>query len=440
MWRTNPRKQPDPFFFHNVKNIINRHLLNRNRAGDYVYLSSQISSPIVGFLTSIIAAKYLLPYELGVIQTVMLISVYCSFFHFGVFNGLNRNIAFYEAQKNSGKIQAMVDASWRTAIINSFLGVLVSVIVIIYFYIKGFSSLYLFSVAILFGILTFSPLCTHFETVYRSSRAFMPLGIFLNIGNGVNLALGFLPIVFGAFGLIFRNTVMPIVNFLLLRRKSPIKHKTRGKIGEVFELARVGFPMLVTGVLYIFFNAADRTIVALKLGPAAVGELALSGMIVAAIQILPVSMGALLYPRASYIFGSAKTSTGLRKFFFLSLALNIITIVPLCLISYFLVGPMIKSFLPNYLNGIKAAKIYSLGSVFLIYFGASTIIPVVRRNLPLIIGYAIAIFILWIFGLIFVQKGLGIEGVAWARLIASAFLCIFTLGYSYYLTTLDIKS
>jgi Na+-driven multidrug efflux pump len=101
---------------------------------------------------------------------------------------------------------------------------------------------------------------------------------------------------------------------------------------------------------------------------------------------------------------------------------------------------MIESFLPNYIEGIRAAKIYSLGSVFLIYFGVSTIIPVVRRNIPLIIGYAIAILILWIFGLMFVQKGLGIEGVAWARFIAGAFLCIFTLAYSYYLTTSDIKS
>ena len=74
--------------------------------------------------------------------------------------------------------------------------------------------------------------------------------------------------------------------------------------------------MLITGVLYMFFTAADRSIVALTLGPTAVGELALSGMLLAAIQVLPVSIGALLYPRASYIYGSTKTSSGLRRFFF----------------------------------------------------------------------------------------------------------------------------
>jgi Na+-driven multidrug efflux pump len=46
---------------------------------------------------------------------------------------------------------------------------------------------------------------------------------------------------------------------------------------------------------------------------------------------------------------------------------------------------------------------------------------------------------LWLLGLVFVQEGYGIEGVAWARFIATGFLCVFSLAYSYYLTTLDIQ-
>jgi len=423
-----------------INKFVDKHIFNRQRAGDFVYMVSQITAPVVGFLTSIIVAKYLLPYELGIIQTVMLIATYCSFFHFGVFNGLNRNIAFYDAQQNKSKIQDMVNASWLTAILNSFIGIMVSFITLIYFVLNGYPNLYIYSVAILLGILTFSPICTHYDTIYRGCRAFMPLGILLNISNGVNLIFGFLPIFFGALGLIIRSALLPILNFLLLYRKSPIKHNARGRIDEVRNLASVGFPMLITGILYIFFTAADRTIVALSLGPTAVGELALSGMIISAIQVLPMSMGALLYPRAAYIFGSSKTSSGLRKFFYYSLAFNFVTIIPLCLMTYFLIGPLTERFLPNYVKGIEAAKIYALGSIFLSSFGVSIIIPVVRRNIPLMIGYAGAILILWGLGLALVHKGFGIEGVAWARFIASAFICVFTLSYSYYLTTLDIKS
>jgi hypothetical protein len=110
------------------------------------------------------------------------------------------------------------------------------------------------------------------------------------------------------------------------------------------------------------------------------------------------------------------------------------------MLCYFLIGPLTERFLPNYVRGIEAAKIYALGSIFLIHFGVSIIIPVVRRNIPIMIGYAIAIVMLWSLGLVLVHKGFGIEGVAWARFIASAFICLFALSYSYYLTTLDIKT
>lgn len=299
-----------------LKNIIDKYILNRQRLGDLSYLSSQLVAPVIGFVTSIIAAKYLLPYEMGVIQTVMLIATYCSFFHFGVFNGLNRNIAFYQAQKNDKKIQDMVDASWLTASLNALLGLLISLIALGYFSFNEYPRLYSYSIAVIFGTLTFSPFATHYETIFRSSRAFMPLGLLLNIRNCFNFLFGLLPILFGAFGHIFRNATVPLVNVLLLCRKSPIKSKSKGKITEVYDLARVGFPMLVTGILFTFFMVADRTIVAFSLGPIAVGELALSGMIITAIQVLPISMGALLYPRAAFIYGETKTSAGLKRFFF----------------------------------------------------------------------------------------------------------------------------
>jgi len=299
-----------------LKNLIHQHLLTRQRLGDLSYMSSQLAAPVIGFVTSIIAAKYLLPYELGVIQTVMLVATYSSYLHFGVFNGLNRNIAFYEAKNDTQKIQDMVAASRLTAIVNAAIGLLITVIVLIYFLMKGYPSLYIYSTAIILGTLTFSPLSTHYETIYRSSRAFMSLGIFLHIRNTINFLLGLLPIFFGALGHIFRNAVLPIASVLLLYRNSPIKPESTGEFSEVLDLASVGFPMLVTGALFMFFTVADRTIVALTLGPTAVGELALSGMIVAAISVLPVSIGALLYPRASYIYGLSKTSSGLRRFFF----------------------------------------------------------------------------------------------------------------------------
>lgn len=423
-----------------ARKFVYLRIFNKHRAGDFVYISSQVSTPVFGLVTNIIAARYILPYELGVIQTVMLVTIYCSFFHLGVFNGLNRNVAFYAAQQNTIKLQDMVDASWLVAIINAFVGVLISVAVLVYFHLHGYPRLYLYSVAAILGILTFLPICTHYETIYRGCCSFMPLGISLNISSFANLVLGLLPMAFGALGLIFRYAITQMITCLLLFKKSPIKHKSVGKLDEIIDLVRVGVPMLITGVLYMFYTAADRTIVAVMLGPSAVGELALSGMIATAIQILPMSLGALFYPRASRIYGISKTSLALKKVLVLSLTLNIIIILPLCLMSYFLIGLVTERFLPNYIGGIETAKIYSLSSMFLIYFGVTMIFPVVKKNVPLMVGCVISLLIVWILGVAFVKLGFGIEGIAWAKFIANAFMCLFVLAYSYYFVKLEIKA
>ena len=427
-------------FVGKLRELLQSYVLNRRRTGDFVYLSSQVGTPAVGLVTNIIAAKYLLPYELGVIQTVMLVTVYCSFFHFGVFNGLNRNIAFYAAQNNKGKIQDMVDASWLVAVINAVIGIFISAAVLTYFYINDYSRLYIYSVATIFGILVFLPITTHYETVYRGCRAFMPLGVSLNISSFTNLIFGFLPIIFGAAGVIFRYATAQLVSFSLLFRKCPVKPRAIGRRSEVLDLARVGFPMLITGILYMFYTAADRTIVALTLGPSAVGELALSGMIITAIQILPMSIGVLLYPRASYVFGSEKSSLALKRILIIGLLLNVMTVIPMCLVSYFCIGHIVERFLPNYVQGIGAAKIYSLASMFLIYFGVTMIFPVIRRNAPLIVGCILSIVVMWLLGLVFVKNGFGIEGIAWARLITNAFMCLFVFAYAYYFTRREIKA
>lgn len=290
--------------------------LPKGRMPDVVYMTSQFSTPVVGFVTSLIAAKYLLPYELGVIQTVILVPSYCAFIHLGVFNGLNRNIAFYEGKGDKKKVQHAVNASWRSVIAIAFIGLLISLFTLFIYYSYDYSGLYLKATPILFGMLLFSPAVTHYQTIYRSCRVFMSLGILLNIRNAINLILGFLPIFLGGIGVILRYAILPVISFILLYPRCPIKAKDKGKPSEIVGLIRVGFPMLLSGVLYTVFAAADKTIVALTLGPEAVGELALSGMVITAIQVLPMSMGALLYPRAAYAYGISGTSRGLRRFFF----------------------------------------------------------------------------------------------------------------------------
>lgn len=69
-----------------------------NHKSDFLYIIASIVSPIVGMISSVVSARFVLPAELGTINKVLIILSYTSFCQLGVYNGLNRNIAYYKAK------------------------------------------------------------------------------------------------------------------------------------------------------------------------------------------------------------------------------------------------------------------------------------------------------------------------------------------------------
>lgn len=67
--------------------------------GEIVYLFSSVVAPVISILGSIVASIFINPTDMGIICNCLLIGTYASFLQLGVFNGLNRNIAYYKAQK-----------------------------------------------------------------------------------------------------------------------------------------------------------------------------------------------------------------------------------------------------------------------------------------------------------------------------------------------------
>ena len=103
-----------------MKNIF------KGRKNESIYLISSILYPIIGMINTIIASRYIDPSEMGVINKYLLISTYTSFLQLGVYNGLNRNIAYYKAKGDMQLVQSMVDTSFLVGKIISLINVLLS--------------------------------------------------------------------------------------------------------------------------------------------------------------------------------------------------------------------------------------------------------------------------------------------------------------------------
>lgn len=386
---------------------------------------------------SFVAVMFLTPKELGTINSVLLAVPYLAFIHVGVFNGLGRNLAFYKAQNENEKVQKLVNASFSVAKWNSLIGVIIGVGVLINFIMDDLTQIYIFSSMLLIVNLTFTPFTSHFDVTYRSGQHFKKLGQILMVQNSLYLLSGALPYLIGYLGRIISVATRITLMFSLRYWYHPYKVNGKGRWKEIKELMKVGVPLFISTYLWGVLVISDQTLIAHLLGAEALGHYALSTTLMTAMIIIPQSLNVLLYPKAAGKYGQTKSNKGLKPFYWKALLLNVAMLSVICPIVYLIIEPLTIMIIPQYVEGIPAAKINILTCLTMISNGPSVIIAVTRRNTALIIAYAVTLGIIWLGGFMIPPDHLSLESIAWLRFSASALLCIFTLLYSYYLTSLD---
>ena len=407
---------------------------NSKYKGEIIYTLSNYTTPVITIITNTISAAYLDPKDMGAIQTVMIIIPYFAFLHFGVFNGLNRNLALYKAQENHAKVQELVNASYTVSLINSVIGFLIGLFYLSYYLLNHSSPVHLFASLLLILNLVLNPIATHYDVTYRSGQNFKTLGKITFFENMLFACTNLLPIWIGYLGKIIANGVKIIARFSFRFFTRPYKSTKFGTKTEIFELAKVGFPLLIGGYLWGIIMVCDQTMIASILGEESLGLYALSTFMMSGMMVIPTSLNTLLYPKAAAQYGLTKDNRALRSFYWKALLVNILVLGPLCGLLYFILEPMTEFLLPKYLPGVSAAKINLLTCLTFISNGPSVIIGVVRKNTPLLIVYIIALFLIWSIVYFMPKNDFSIEKIAWIRFIISCCISIFTLIYSYYLT------
>lgn len=397
------------------------------RRGDVTHFAATIASSVIGVFSSVVAAKFLTPRELGIVQSVMLLASYFGFLDFGVTSGLFRNVPLTLGRGDTPKVRKMVNAAWLVVRGMIAVGTGVSASVMVWGFFRASDPLFGWAALGLMSQMVWAPVETLYVILYRSVQEFHVLGKRLNWKNlFLIFSLG-LPAVAGAAGLVARYVLTPIAGTLLLRPGLPLRPTGRGSWREAVALAKVGFPILLVNVLTSLLMVADRSVVALMLGPEAVGQYALASLVLAGLPVLPAALGAILYPRAAHQFGRHGSSKALAPFFWRSLRFNMAVLAPICAVAYFTIPPLVRWLLPAYQEGIRPAQLACISCVFLAYIGPANILIVVRRNLLYGIFLLLATAIVWVAGWLLGTSNWGIEGVAIGRILANAVLCLLVV-------------
>ncbi|HAV13844.1 MAG TPA: hypothetical protein DCX06_10205 [Opitutae bacterium] len=411
----------------------------KSQRGDLLLLSAKLSTPLLGLIGGLVAARFLAPEELGVTQAIMLIPTYLGILQLGVFSGLSRNLPLFRAKGDPEQAQRLVDASGMAARWIGGIGAFLGVLSVIVFFFRADNSLFpLVSIALI-PLLLFNPLQLHLSAVHRGMLSFESVGKSLHAQNIWNLVSSLSTAFWGVWGMVLKMAGSNFVVWLGLRRSVPLEANASANWSDVRVLSKIGLPVMISGVVFGWMSVADRTIIASFLTAEDLGYFALAGIVASAVNVFPMSINMLLYPRIAGAFGASGSSRSLRRFVWIGLGLNMAVMLPFALLAWYLIPIAVKALLPAYTAGIPAAQVVALGAVFQFHSGSSAIIPALRKNwVPTVVG-VVSVGLIWVAGILAIQLDYGIVGVAVARVGVTALYSAVLLGFVFFVTRRDIQ-
>ena len=412
--------------------MLFRRLLSQYK-GESVFTVSNIVTSAVSLLSAVIAAAFVDPEDLGIIQTIFLVNTYASFLHLGVFNGLNRNLAYYKAKGDYKTVQNEIDTSHTVSLCVSALGLIIGVAVLLINIIEGRGGAYIWGSIFLIFSLILTPVTNHIECTYRSGQEFFRLGVIKNWQALVFLFFSFLPVVCGYIGRVLAQVINLVVGYIMRLLRPPYKHVGKGDIKSLKDLIITGAPLLIGGYIWSVFVVADRTFIAASLTPRDVGLYTISGYCITLMMVIPGALNTLLYPKAATRYGSTGDKSSLYGFWKKSILLFSIVLIPLCVAAYFVLPFVVQWFMPKYVEGIPAARISLLTCLTFVSMGPSVIFGTLKKNLGYIIAITSCLCVFWIIVSVCGGFFCTIERVALLRFFISFALMVFTIVYSYIL-------
>jgi len=393
-----------------------------------LYTSSNVVLAAASFLGSFVCARLLAPQQLGAFQTAQLLVTYLGFLPIGVFNGFNRHYPYLLGKGEPEAATLLARTGYSVARVTAAIAAILAIGQLLFFWKTGDPSLILAAVAVI-PLAALSQINALQSAILSGRQSFGWIARTQFLLAFVTLAL--LPLVwkFTVPGQCVRLVVIAVFGWIMFLFKTGDARPWHWDYRAIFELIKIGIPIMVIGYLYSVFAVADRTLVAWVKGTEAVGHYALAGLAIAAIQSVYLPLGIATYSKANHAYGRSQSLASLIRPVKRFLLLISISAVPLAVLIYFCLPVFVPWLLPKYVAGIRAGQIACIASVAFCYCGTAFVFNVTRHNLIYGILVACGLAAFFLIGFLTPAKDLTLERVAWLRVVISIGICLLSNAY-----------
>lgn len=377
------------------------------------YVPSTGIVEMLAFIQGIIIAKLLGPANYGLWIMLALVLSYSANSHLGTLSALHRNIPFYRGEGNLHK----VDTIKKTALgATMFFAIAISFLVLLFSFFARhrYPPLAIAGLRFISVLIICQTLYTYFDIIFRSHNEFglaSKLIIIYAIGKfTVTVVLvmwiGFLGIFWGLFAAYMASFI-----YISILKKFDLR--VRFDFKETMSLMKIGLPMLLAGIVYSLFTTVDRIIAAKFLGTTELGYYGVGLMVTMVLVFIPLTVSIIMYPKFNEIYGKTKSVTTLKNYVAKSTILLGCVMSVMTGVIYLSLPLGVRIFLPNYLPGLDAARVLTMGAFFLSLFSTSAtlLLTINKQN-----QYLLILFMSFLLKLSMnyfsVAAGWGIRGIA----------------------------
>ncbi|MGB2630609.1 MAG: oligosaccharide flippase family protein, partial [Candidatus Omnitrophota bacterium] len=396
----------------------------------FKFTSARYISQGLGFFTAIAMRRFLGPFYMGMWSLLKVLLGYVAYLFMGVDQGALNKIPLYAGQgdeKAEGEVR------------NNLFGfmLLVSVAAAIVLFAAAVCLRHVYPREVIFGLYVLSAyvilenMCAFYQLLLRTKHNFSVLSKSIIFESAVNLILILLLVRnFKIYGLYIAIVLTALLNILFMRVLARYRIRFNLNMRRLFDLARTGFPITIVGLLQWALASLDRIMIAGMIGVTFVGYYSIPVMAKNYISQLS-GFGTVLYPRLMEAYGKRQNVEDIKKYAIIPPMINAY-ILPVVLGIMFFVGPLlIKKILPQFSPGILAMQILLLSMFFessrVQAFHFIVAMKKQVRVIPLVVG---AIILNAVGNYMFIKKGYGIYGVAWATSIVTFLSFVVMQSYA----------
>ncbi len=422
--------------------------VSKNTRIDRLIISSQRTQfgYLVGVLTSgntlstaiymvggILMTRLVEPSVLGLFSGIALTLGYARFLQIGVSNGLSRELPYYIGKSDRDHAYELASTAQAWMIFIGGLTALILLMVALYNLIQG--DLWLAAGwgahVVLVFLLFYSN--QYLQTTYRTANDFARLSMVNVVHALVSLMLLALVWVLDFYGLCLRAVFTAMIAAGLFHYWRPVRVKPGWNFQHIKHLFFVGAPILFVGQAYSCWAVINQTLVLSYTGAHGMGVYAVVVMISGSLMLFPQSLSQVIYPRMAELFGRGGNIGDLCRMTIKPMLLIVLCMLPLVVAAWWLVGPMIRPFVPKYVEAVPAVQWALLQPLIMCFAVINNVFNVIRRQglyfVAIICGVIVYGFsLLWL-----IRGGLSIIIFPQAMLVGHIAFISACYGSLYYL-------